>query len=309
MVKRELSEAFKRYALGLARAQTLPQAKANSRTQRLIAQLQAAGIKGWPEHHTFYTKSLPKGCQPCLRGQGSNLVLTLKCNRDCFFCFNPKPRTSAMSVHGQDIRNIPQAARHLKELGVKSVGISGGEPLLEPKKLLSLVRALRQKLDPVRIDLYSNGVLFTPALLRSLKQAGVDGLRINLAADDYSIRAVALAKLFFKDVEVEIPVIPEHKARLIQLLGELEALDCKHLIIHELFSSAQNIDALLEQGRKAKPGSDFKNLTWQAVAHSEETALELLLAALTKCKKLSVYYCSCGTQAWIAERALKRRKS
>lgn len=309
MAKRQLSEAFERYALGLARAQGLPPAQVNTRTQRLIARLKSAGIKGWPEHLTFYTRSLPQGCRPCLQGLGSNLVLTLKCNRDCFFCFNPKPRTGGMSVHGLNIRTHKQAARHLTGLGIKSVGISGGEPLLEPEKLLALVRDLRQKLGKVRIDLYSNGVLFTPKILQALRAAGVDGLRVNLAADDYSIRAVALARLFFRDVEVEIPVIPEHKSRISRLMDDLESLGCKHLILHELFSSAQNMDALLKQGRRAKPGGKPSNLTWQPVARSEEAALGLLLEALKKCKKLSVYYCSCGTQAWIAERALKHGKS
>ena len=45
-----------------------------------------------------------------------------------------------------------------------------------------------------------------------------------------------------------------------------------------------------------------------AVAGSEEAALEILLEALRQGLRLSVYYCSCGTQGWIAEKAMGRGK-
>jgi len=307
------SHVLQRYALGLARDRALapePDSAAAKRRRFLVRRLRHAGIKGWPERQTLYTRNLPKGCRPCLQGRGSNLVMTLLCNRECFFCFNPKPRVSGMSVHGCEVRGPKEAAELLAGLGVKSVGISGGEPLLEKRKVLALARGLRGRFGKgLRIDLYTNADLLTLRLLRSLKAAGVDGLRMNLAANGYGTRPVALARQVFDDVEVEIPAIPEHKDRVLRLMGELERMGCRHLILHELFSSAQNVDALARQGRRAKAGPRPAGLTWSAVAGSEETALGLLGEALERKLRLSVYYCSCGTQSWIAERAGARRQS
>ncbi len=309
---RRLSEVLERYALGLARERSLEVKKDDGGKNRgkLLARLKRLGVKGWPERLTLYTRSLPKGCQPCLRGQGSNLVMTLMCNRDCFFCFNPKPRAAGMSVHGRAVRTLEEVGDVFANLGVRSVGISGGEPLLERRKVLALARNLRRRFGPdLRIDLYTNGDLLSLELLKRLKAAGVNGLRMNLAANGYDAAPAALARRVFKDVEVEIPAIPEDKPKVLALLSRLEALGCRHLILHELFSSAANIEAMQCQGREAKAGKREARLTWSGVADSEETALSVVETALRERRKISVYYCSCGTQAWIAERAMDRMKT
>ena len=296
--------------MGLSRGRSLPpapDAAADRRAKELMFRLKRLGVRGWPERMTLYTRGLPQGCRPCLRGQGSNLALTLKCNRDCFFCFNPRPRSAGMSVHGRKVSSPRQAALLLRRLGVRSVGISGGEPLLEWKRLLALLKELRRGATPkLRIDLYTNGDLLTLPRLRALRSAGVDGLRLNLAANGYQARPAALAREVFEDVETEIPVVPEHKGSVLKLMGELERLGCRHLILHELFCSSENAATLAGQGRLAKPGPRAKALTWSAVAGSEEAALELLADALRRRLKLSVYYCSCATQSWIAQKALAR---
>lgn len=232
--------------------------------------------------------------------------MTLKCNRDCFFCFNPKPRISGMSVHGRQVHGMKEAAELLVRLGVKSVGLSGGEPLLEKSKVLALTRRLRRRFGRgLRIDLYTNGDLLTLPLLRGLRAAGVDGLRLNLAANGYDVRPAVLAKKVFDEVEVEIPVIPEDKSKVLTLMGRLEKLGCRHLILHELFNSAANVESMAAQGRRAK-GKRLAGLTWSAVAGSEEAALSILLDALKRNTQLSVYYCSCGTQSWIAKKSTKK---
>ena len=302
------SDVLQRYALGLARERSLAPATVgqSKKTQKLLKRLKDLGIKGWPERMTLYTRSLPKGCRPCLQGRGSNLVMTLLCNRDCFFCFNPKPRARGMSVHGREVRHIKEAAALLAKLGIKSLGISGGEPLLEKRKVLALVKAVRGKLGKdLRIDLYTNGDLLTLPLLRQLKFAGVDGLRLNLAANGYDARSATLARRVFEDVEAEIPVIPEHKDRVLVLMEELSRLGCKHLILHELFSSAANAAAMARQGRQAR--ARRKGLTWSGVAGSEEAVLEILEQALRRKLRISVYYCSTGTQAQIAQRAMVKK--
>lgn len=307
------SEVFERYALGLADKERLgPQrgsAEREARRNGLLAELAARGIRGWPQRRTLYTRALPEGCRPCLKGQGSNLCLTTLCNRSCFFCFNPKPRSEAMSVHGKTVDSEDEIPAVLEGFGVRSVGLGGGEPLLDPGKALRVIRLLRARLGPsMRIDLYTNGDFLTPELLSRLQAAGLDALRINIVPGGYKTGAVGLALKFFREVAVEIPAIPGHLERLKSLVSDLDLLGAPHLILHELFCSAQNLDSLRRLGLRADGARPPERLSWSAVSGSEEAALAVLAYALDNARALSVYYCSCGTQDWIAEEALKRRR-
>lgn len=305
------SEIYQRYALGLARKMELPlertgKARENLR-EKLLAELGKSGIKGWREKMTLYTRSLPAGCVECLEGRGSNLCVTGLCNRNCFFCFNPKPRIDETVVHGLTVSSFRDIPAVLIKRGIRSVGISGGEPLIFPDRVLSTIRELRREFaSKIHIDLYTNGDLFTEGLLKSLREAGLDSLRINLAASGYNANCVSLALNFFQEVTVEMPVIPGHGERLKSVILELDSMGASHLILHELFSCAQNLDAMLRLGYKAKISSKDSKLMWGPVLDSEELILELLLYSLKETKKLSAYYCSCSTQNWIAEKSLER---
>src|SRR6185312_14905303 len=128
--------------------------------------------------------------------------------RDCFFCFNQKPRKDELVVHGVAVREPAQAAELIRRLDLRSVGISGGEPLLFPERVLAVIAALRALPVPPRIDLYTNGDLASSALLRRLRSAGLDGIRFDLAARGYDAAPVARALQHFDEVAVEIPAIP-----------------------------------------------------------------------------------------------------
>ncbi|MBI5210622.1 MAG: radical SAM protein [Elusimicrobia bacterium] len=332
--KPRLSDTYERYALGLARREPRPPPlpanavpkggrdarppastaplPAPSRPARpsapLAARLKRLGVKGWPRRRTFHTRAIPAGCRPCLEGRASTLVVTTLCNRDCFFCFNPRPRADALSVHGRRARSAAEAAALLEGLGIESVGVSGGEPLLFPVRTMKLVRALRRGVEGLRIDVYTNGDLLTPALLRGLKAAGVDSLRLNLAANGYGPGPARLALGWFPDLAVEIPVIPADERKIWRLALGLEEAGVRHLILHELFCSAQNADALGRRGLAAPlpAGRGAGRLTWSGVPASADACLRLVAKAAEAGLRLGLYYCSTGTQQWIAEKALRR---
>ncbi|MDE2313672.1 MAG: radical SAM protein, partial [Elusimicrobia bacterium] len=279
--KRAISETYQRYALGLAKNELLKRdplaGEGSGRRQALVNQLIRRGVKGWPERGTFYTGLLAPGCIPCLGGRGSNLCLTTICTRDCFFCFNPKPRSEEISVHGLTISSESDIPRILAERGIRSVGISGGEPLLKPDAVLRIIKILRGHFrETLRIDLYSNGDRLTASLLRDLHSAGLSGMRLNLAANGYNPGPLETALREFSDVSVEIPVIPRHVKRLQKMVREMARIKAPRLILHELFVSAQNADALRRLGMHAADKMGEK-LTWSPVAGSDEAALELIL--------------------------------
>jgi pyruvate formate-lyase activating enzyme-like uncharacterized protein len=272
-----------------------------------LERLRAEGVKGDFESMTLYTRRLPPGCASCLEGQGSNLYVTGLCTRDCFFCFNQKPRKDETVVHGIPIDEPAEAAEIVARYGLRSVGLSGGEPLLRPERVLALLGVLKAMPNAPRVDLYTNGDLATVDLLARLRRAGLDAIRFDLAARDYDLAPVRRAMRIFDEVAVEIPVVPEHKDRLESMVLELDALGVPFLNIHELFLCAENSERVTAEGQTPLR-DESRHLLWRPTAASGLAALDLLLFALERTKTLSVYYCSCGTQELIASRGLARRR-
>jgi pyruvate formate-lyase activating enzyme-like uncharacterized protein len=273
----------------------------------LLQRLRDAGIKGDVERMTLYTRRLPPGCRSCVSGQGTNLYVTGLCTRDCFFCFNAKPRKDETVVHGIPIDDPAQAPAIIARYGLRSVGLSGGEPLTRPDRVLALITALKAMPKPPRVELYTNGDLAHVDVLRRLRDAGLDAIRFDLAARDYDTTPVRRALCILKEVVVEIPIVPEHLDRLKRMVLELDAMGVPFLNIHELFLCAENSARVIDNGQVPLE-KDSKHLLWHPTQASGIAALELLLFSLERTRILSVYYCSCETQELIAARGLRRRR-
>lgn len=300
---------YARKADGLRKDVGAPRASQpeDPRVAPLLAELQAAGIRGSVERRTLFTKRLPPGCRGCLSGKGTNAFVTGLCTRDCFFCFNHKPRTDELVVHGIPLAEPEEAPYIVRRYGLRSVGVSGGEPTLRPERLLRLVRALKTLPFPVRADLYTNGDCLDDALLSRLKEAGLDALRFNVVARAFDLAPVERALKVFPETAVEIPVDPEQTAELREMTLRLDELGVPFLNIHELFVCRENAARVTARGH-ASGGREAAGLLWEPVAGGDAAALELLLFGLRRARNLSVYYCSTRTQEDISARGFRRRR-
>jgi len=300
------------YARRAARSTVEPGAEPEpaqvERIAGLLRRLRAAGVRGDGESMTLFTRGLPPGCRPCLAGKGTNLYVTGLCTRDCFFCFNQKPRKDELVVHGIPVSDPAEAPAIVERFGLRSVGLSGGEPLLFPERVLAILEALKTMPRPPRVDLYTNGDRADEGLLKRLAAAGLDSIRFDAAARGYDLAPVRLARRIFDEVAVEIPVVPEDLPKLKAMVLELDRLGVPHLNIHELFLCAENAERVLAKGEKPKAGGQSRHLLWRPTARSLECCLELLLFAAERCRTLGVYLCSCGTQETISRRGLERRR-
>jgi len=276
------------------------------RVDALLDALDRGGIRGSAERRTLFTRHLPPGCRGCLQGKGTNAFVTGKCTRDCFFCFNQKPRKDELVVHGIRLAEPEEAPDVVRRYGLRSVGVSGGEPTLKPDRLLRLVRALRTLPFRVRIDLYTNGDCLSDELLAQLKDAGLDAIRFNLVAREFDTEPLERALRYFDETAVEVPVIPERMAEMKAMVLRLDALGVPYLNIHELFACRENSARVAEEGYDSG-GEESDALMWEPVAAADEAALTLLHFALENTTRLSVYYCSCKTQQDISSRGMRRR--
>jgi len=98
--------------------------------------------------------------------------LTSACNLDCKFCYYDAKKDSSAS--GIDWK---LAKRIIKELKVKFVLLSGGEPLLYPN-IFDLIEELTS--NSIRVGISTNGTLIDRKLAVKLKKIGVGYVGISL---------------------------------------------------------------------------------------------------------------------------------
>ena len=134
----------------------------------------------------------------------------------------------------------------------------------------------------------------------------MDAVRFNLVAREFDTEPVERALRYFDETAVEVPVIPERLAEMKDMVLRLDALGVPFLNLHDLFACRENSARVSERGYSTG-GKASAALLWEPVADAEESALSLLLFALEKTSRLSVYYCSCRTQEDISNRGMRRR--
>jgi cyclic pyranopterin phosphate synthase len=104
---------------------------------------------------------------------GLRIALTPRCNLKCIYCHHEGEAKSEREIPAKMAVNVAIAAA---ELGVRSLKITGGEPLLR-RDLADLISRMPQNLD---ISLTTNGILLAEQA-GSLASAGLD--RVNVSLD------------------------------------------------------------------------------------------------------------------------------
>lgn len=114
------------------------------------------------------------------------LSLTSRCNLACTYCLPDSIEPPGLLSTTNRVAIITAAVK----LGVRSLKLTGGEPLLNPEleALIRAVKHLRQN-GLEEITLTTNGVLLTADRARGLKAAGLD--RISISLDGTTGAAVA----------------------------------------------------------------------------------------------------------------------
>lgn len=189
------------------------------------------------EQATVCLGELSPGCQACKEGTWDCLFVTQKCNLSCSFCYSPRGirEDFAGSAFGDEPEEI---AENYARTRIKGISFSGGEPFLEPERLVNWVSFFHRHFPEAYLWIYTNGMLIEEGMLQKLSAYEVDEIRFNTAASGYDNRVVMknikMASSYFHRLTVEIPVIPEEAQKVRDCLEVWAELGVHYLNLHEL---------------------------------------------------------------------------
>lgn len=243
-------------------------------------------------------------CTHCQKGLGSaTYILTLACNRDCFFCTNKNQADYEEGVNKiyDVVKDFNRDRGYYKEM--KSAALTGGEPLLHPDKCVEFVKKVKKSSKNTQTRIYTNGDLATTEILKQLKDAGLDEIRFGLKPDDSGdvdtkiLETIGEATSYIQRVMVEMPVVPGSLEKMKELLVKLDELNIFGINILEFLYPWVNGGEY--SGHKYEIAPRPYNVLFGysyaggvPVAGSENECLELLLFSAEKKLKMGVHYCS-----------------
>lgn len=281
--------------------------EAEDETDEALARVAALGARGAHvrnDNKSIYINRISPGCLACQTSVGSaTFFVSLKCHRDCFFCFNPnqedyeyhREHTRDMAAELEALRASRQKVQHL--------ALTGGEPLLHKEQAILFFQRARQDFPKVYTRLYTCGDHLDHETLQALKKTGLDEIRFSIRLHDlekgrrHTYERIEMAGEYIPHVMVEMPVLPGSLAEMKDVLTELNRLGVFGINLLELCFPFHNAPVFRERGYRIKP-RPFRILYdyWYAgglpVAGSETVCLDLLEFALDQKLSLGVHYCS-----------------
>lgn len=277
--------------------------KREDKANRLLLQKMGATFRN-NGNSILSNERISSACKACQTGSGSyTSFVSLKCQRDCYFCFNKNQDNYKFYLNNQ--KNINGELQSLIDNGVKltHLALTGGEPLLHPNETISFFKLAHKLVPECHTRLYTAGDLLDEEILFNLKEADLNEIRFSIKLEDspqkrkHILQKIELAKKYIEDVMVEMPVIPGTGKEMKDLLMELEERNIYGINLLEFCFPLENAKAFKERGFQLKnPPYDVYYNFWYAgglaVAKSEELCLELVEFALEKNLKLGVHYCS-----------------
>jgi pyruvate formate-lyase activating enzyme-like uncharacterized protein len=224
---------------------------------------------------------LPMGCVQCREGAKLVLFVTGLCDKECFYCpvSRDKMYRDVMFANERPIHpgKWEDLIDECELIGAKGAGITGGDPMVVPDRVVEVVQVLKARFGPdFHTHLYTS-CAFDLAWIARLKAAGLDEIRFHPDVRDYADMAsswhhpaIAEALRVGLTTTIEIPCVPGKADDILAMAGYLEAAGAHGLNMNELEFSDPNIASLKRFGYQ--PADDES----QRVAGSRETAALVL---------------------------------
>lgn len=207
------------------------------------------------DHASLWRSWISPACVACRTGEETaTFFVSLKCTKDCYFCFNPNQEDYEYFRHHQRdiVAELEQA--HAAGATFRHLAITGGEPFLHRQQVLAFVRRAKELYPGVHVRIYTSGDLLDDALLDDLRAAGLDELRFSVKPaetdgdQEQLFERMAAAVAVLPDVMVEMPVIPGTLDEMKRLLRTLDNLGVRGINLLEFCFPLCNAEEFLARG-------------------------------------------------------------
>ena len=168
--------------------------------------------KHYGSYISFDDRPLSPGCIACKTAGWLCVFIGNKCNCSCMHCPNENVNSKEdfSSIYNGSRSGLEDIMSVLRKPYYSGVGISGGEPFLYIDKLCAWVERIKTERPELYVWCYTNGVFADRNSLKRLRRAGLDEIRFDLAADNYSdtvLRNMKYATEEIDNVGIEVPII------------------------------------------------------------------------------------------------------
>lgn len=291
---------------------TSPTRKYVKQRAKKTGKIEKSGYKSWK------LGELAEGCKRCVRGEKLVTFITGVCNNKCFYCPVSEQKNLKDVVFANEwdtaFKGKFDAPLGEKELKVffeeirlteaTGCGITGGDPLLVPKRTASLIKSLKARFGKdFHIHVYTPLRNVNEEKLQLLADAGLDEIRFHPDVTDRRFwERMLLAHHFPWTVGVEIPALPGFEMETEELIDYIEG-HISFLNLNELEISDTNASDLVSKGYFPKDRLSY------GVKDSEKMAKKML--EYCKGKSFSVHYCTCKLKdsVQMAQRIKRRSKN
>lgn len=270
----------------------------------LIEKLKSYGAKVSNNGKSVYLNSISPACIDCRKGVGSaTYILTLDCNRDCFFCTNKNQENYETSKNKiNDVyEEFKRDLNYYKKM--TSVALTGGEPLLYVDACVEFIKKVKKASKDTAVRIYTNGDLITEKVLLDLKNAGLDEIRFGLKPDKTGnieqkiIENIKLSVKYIGRTMVEMPVFPNTLEKMKSLMVELDKIGIYSVNVLEFLYPWVHTDEYIKSSLEVahRPYEVLFNYDYAGglpISGSEKDCLELLLFCAEKGLKMGLHYCS-----------------
>ena len=274
-------------------------------TAKIKEELRTLGVqernngKSW-----LWGENISPSCVECRTGDGSaTYIISLKCNRDCFFCTNKNQYD--YTYHNDRVNDVKgqfnNTSKHYAEM--KSAALTGGEPLLFMDECISFIKHVKKRNKKTQTRIYTNGDLASEENLKRLADAGLDEIRFGLKPDEDGTVPEALYKNLENAVKyipramVEMPAEKGKLEEMKAIFDRLESIGIFGINILEFLFPWVHVKEYVAKGHKVKKYPytilyDYDYAGGVSVAGSELECLQLVKYAAEKKFKMGVHYCS-----------------
>jgi len=212
------------------------------------------------KYESYLVGKLPKGCSLCPNGKKSVLYITGLCPNSCFYCPLSDTRNQVDKVwinekEIHDIYNFEKTIEEIKLCKSEGIGITGGEPLVKLDRTIEYIKKLKNTFGKkFHIHMYTTMKLLTLDKIEQLYDAGLDELRVHPMIDDLgeikkilTLRLLAIKKLYKKSFGIEIPVVPDKKEEIKNMIKLIYGY-ADFINLNELEISDNNANEILKHG-------------------------------------------------------------